>query len=281
MAANASCSELSLLNGESLAATAGRADNWIVVEYREPFGHDAVRANGLSAEIKAHLRARADALAPAKLLFVRRGRQRGQAGLSAFWGSSPERGGRLFRADLDGYDGLLGLDFASGGEPLDHPLLLVCTNGNHDRCCALHGRPVFEALARAEPGWAWQSSHLGGHRFAGNLVCLPEGLWFGRVGGADAGPLLEEYRAGRIDLARYRGRSCYLPPVQAAERAVREQTGLTGIADLELLSVEPIRFRAGGRDYQVEVEAKPGEPAPQSCGADPVRPEGYAAQIVS
>ena len=48
----------------------------------------------------------------------------------------------------------------------------------------------------------------------------------------DAWPVLDEYLAGRIDLDRYRGRSRYAFPVQAAEHAVREATGLRGIDDL-------------------------------------------------
>ena len=65
----------------------------------------------------------------------------------------------------------------------------------------------------------WQSSHIGGDRFAGNVVFLPEGLYFGRVEPAEAWPVLDEYLAGRIDLAHYRGRSAYSFAEQAAERA--------------------------------------------------------------
>ena len=32
----------------------------------------------------------------------------------------------------------------------------------------------------------WQSSHIGGDRFAGNVVFLPEGLYYGRVEPAEA-----------------------------------------------------------------------------------------------
>ena len=39
--------------------------------------------------------------------------------------------------------------------------------------------------------------HVGGDRFAGNLVCLPEGLYFGRVGPEETlGPLLDDTSPG-------------------------------------------------------------------------------------
>lgn len=172
---------------------------------------------------------------------------------------------------------------AIGGQ-LAHPLLLVCTHGKHDRCCARYGRPLARALEElAEQGWVWQSSHLGGDRFAGNVVVLPEGLYYGRVQAADARTLLDEHLAGRIDLPHYRGRSCYSFAVQAAERAVREETGLVGIDDLELAGVHErtVRFRAAGRVYEVETSEAAGPPAYLTCGAETVRrPRRYAARIL-
>jgi hypothetical protein len=276
------CSEVSRENAEPLGATASRVEHWILVEYRGVWGHDALSGSGLSVDVKEHLRERAKALRPAKTLFIRRPEGSGGDGLSVFWGSSPERGGRLFRAELGGYEDLLDLDFGAGGEPVDHPLLLVCTHGKHDRCCARYGRPLLAALRdQAEPGWLWQCSHVGGDRFAGNLVCLPEGLWFGRVGRDDAWLLLDEYLAGRIHLELYRGRSCYPFAVQAAERAVRAETGLTGIGDLELVTREPIRFRAGGRVLEVEVEEETGELTYLTCSAPSLsHVRRYAAKIL-
>src|SRR6266508_2609172 len=214
------CSEESRENAEPLAATASRVDHWLLVEYRGLWAHDVLPGSGLSDQVKAHLREQAAARPRTKLLFVRR----------------TERGGTLFHAEVEGYEDLLGLDLTGPGEPLTHPLLLVCTHGKHDRCCARYGRPLYHALTeQADEDWVWQSSHVGGDRFAGNAVFLPDGLYFGRVGPGEAWPVLDEYLAGRIHLELYRGRSCYSFAEQTAERAVREATGLRGIDDLELV----------------------------------------------
>jgi hypothetical protein len=184
---------------------------------------------------------------------------------------------------VESYEDVLDLDLTAPAESLDHPLFLVCTHGKHDPCCARHGRPLYQALAElVEQDWVWQVSHLGGDRFAGNLVALPAGLYFGRVTPAAAWPVLEDYLAGRIRLEHYRGRAAYPFPVQAAERAVRESAGLTGIDDLELIERHPVvAFRGNGRRYDVDVTAAPGELTYLTCNAETLRhPRHYAARIL-
>jgi hypothetical protein len=134
--ARAFCAEASRDNAEPLAATASRVDNWILVEYRGLWGHDALASSGLPDAVKRRLRELRRARPNTKLLFVRRTERRHHRGLAVFWGSSPERGARLYRTEIARYEDLLALDLASPGEPVDHPLLVVCTHGKHDRCCA-------------------------------------------------------------------------------------------------------------------------------------------------
>ncbi|MGE5274718.1 MAG: sucrase ferredoxin [Verrucomicrobiota bacterium] len=278
------CSEVSLQNAESLAGTASRVDHWILVEYRGLWGHDALPASGLSDEVKGRLREQRDARPNTKLLFVRRPHRREHPVLALFWGSSPGRGGELFRAEVEQYDDLLGLDLTGRGAPLDHPLLLVCTHGKHDRCCARHGRPLYQALEeQAEDGWVWQASHLGGDRFAGNVVVLPDGLYFGRVAPADAWSVLDEYLAGRIDLDHYRGRSAHTFAEQAAEIELRRTADLRGLGDLELVENDgaDISFRAGSRIFDLRVAHEPGELTYLTCSAETLRhPRHYAAEIL-
>ena len=60
--------------------------------------------------------------------------------------------------------------------PHVHPLVLVCTNGRHDPCCATFGRPLARVLREgAQRDDVWECSHIGGDRFAANIVILPEG----------------------------------------------------------------------------------------------------------
>jgi hypothetical protein len=279
------CAEVSVENAESLAATASRVDHWILVEYRGLWGHDALAASGLSPEVKARLVEQRDARRNTKLLFLRRPHRRDHPSLAVFWGSSAGTEPTLYHAEIEAYDELLDLDLTtSGSEPVAHPLLIVCTHGKHDRCCARYGRPLYKALEeQADDGWVWQSSHVGGDRFAGNVVVLPEGLYFGRVEPADAWSLLDEYLAGRIDLGHYRGRSAHTFSEQAAEIAIRRMTGLKGLSDLELIEHDGahVRFRAGSRIFDVGVVYEPGELTYLTCSAETLRrPRHYAVEIL-
>jgi hypothetical protein len=279
------CAEVSLDNRESLSATASRVDHWILIEYRGLWGHDALTASGLSAEVKARLSEQRDARRNTKLLFLRRPHRRDHPSLAVFWGSSTAAGPELYHAELEAYDELLGLDLTRpGAEPAGHPLLIVCTHGKHDRCCARYGRPLYKALEeQAEDDWVWQSSHVGGDRFAGNVVVLPEGLYFGRVDSEHAWSLFDEYLAGRIDLDRYRGRSIHSFSEQAAEIAIRRMTGLRGLGDLELIEHDGahVRFRAGSRMFDVGVVYEPGELTYLTCDSETLRrPRHYAVEIL-
>ncbi len=197
-----------------------------------------------------------------------------------------------YRVPITGPGDLASVDvsavFAGAGEQIEHPLLVVCTHGKRDRCCSRYGRPLYDALRHdVPPEWVWQSTHVGGDRFAGNLVCLPEGLYFGRVDPAAACDVLREYLGGRIELEHYRGRSCHSFPQQAAERLVRERTGRREIGAVRFISIRResahawiVRFAAGADELEAHVVREDGEPAFLTCDADTKRrPRRYLATL--
>ena len=277
MGLSGTCSARSLALGEPMVGTASRVRAWLLVEQPGPWGADALTASRLDPAVGLAL-AEAGHRAGVRVLLVRRpgrtpadGRPRRcflvHTGARARW---VERVTPADPAELLGID-LLALrrpEPAGIGVPVTEPLLLVCTNGRHDRCCADRGRPLAGALASSRHGeLVWESSHIGGDRFAGNLVCLPDGLYFGRVGPAEASRVADAYLAGRIDLDHYRGRSCYDMPVQAAEHAVRRQWGLTGVSDLVLTGREAAgagevgtRWAGPDRTYLARVRVESAEP---------------------
>jgi Sucrase/ferredoxin-like len=118
------------------------------------------------------------------------------------------------------------LDAVARGEAPDWtrvegPLYGVCTHGRHDACCAERGRPVAAALTASRPAETWEISHMGGDRFAANMVVLPEGLYYGRMDPGTASQVAALHEQGRVDLVRLRGRSSYPMQVQYAEIALR------------------------------------------------------------
>jgi hypothetical protein len=237
---HAFCSALSSGSGEPLAATASRVDHWLLVEYNGAWGRDPVGASQLSPALKEHLREQVAAVPHTRLLFVKKPWRYADTVARAFIATSRPGEERLLGLEVEQSDDLLALDLRAalaGNEAgIDGPLWVVCTHGKRDRCCALHGRPLYDALRHeTDAARVWQSTHVGGDRFAGNVVVLPEGIYYGRVAPDEAAGLVAAFADGRIELARYRGRSAWPFAVQAAERALREGGGLLGIADLELV----------------------------------------------
>lgn len=56
---------------------------------------------------------------------------------------------------------------------------------NQDLRCQKYGVEVLHMLAEAivekDDVRLWESSHIGGHAYAGNVVIYPEGDWYGNV----------------------------------------------------------------------------------------------------
>ena len=282
------CAETSLAHDESLHATASRVDTWILIEYRGLWAHDAVDGSTLAAAVKAHLVETRRRLRHARILFVRNAERRNRDGLTVFVARSTaaERDLRCFT--FERYDDLADVDLASAGETVDHPLFLVCTHGKHDRCCAKFGRPLYDAVReQVEDEWVWQSSHVGGDRFAGNLVAVPDGVYYGRVEPPEAWAVVEAVLEHRVHLPLYRGRSCYGFAAQAGELAVREQTGLLGLDDVLVRSVAGgaegwvAEVAAGARVYEVAIRIEEGSPTHLTCSTTRLsRPKRYVGEIL-
>ncbi|NIT12819.1 MAG: sucrase ferredoxin, partial [Candidatus Dadabacteria bacterium] len=92
---------------------------------------------------------------------------------------------KLFEFIIDSYNQILELDFEKvlTLENLKTiPLLLICTHGSYDQCCGTRGVELYNKLSAIEEKFdVWQTTHLGGHRFASNILLLPEGIYYGRV----------------------------------------------------------------------------------------------------
>ncbi|HSK36739.1 MAG TPA: sucrase ferredoxin, partial [Actinomycetota bacterium] len=240
------CATLSRALEEPLYGTASRVRGWALLEQPGPWGREAVTESRMDYDLALALD-RAARAAHLRLLLIRRpGRPVQDQRRTCFVAHTSRAGRWLERRRLDDPAELLELDMAKVvagerpgfGEEVTEPVYLVCTNGRHDRCCATYGRPLALALQASHRELIWESSHVGGDRFAGNLVCLPGGHYFGRVGPGDGEPVVALHRKGLIDLDHYRGCCVDPPAVQAAEWFARSRTGLRGVGDLELAGRE-------------------------------------------
>ena len=278
------CADLSRLAGESLVATATTAESWLLIEVPGTWPRDVSAAGALPVDAHRAVSAWLERTPRARALFLRKPGGRAAAQTLAFVVRAEESAGETRRLEVASHDELATVDFDTDGEPVEGQLVLVCGHGTRDACCALLGTAVYSVLSRRlGEEELWISSHHGGHRFAGNVLVLPHGIHLGRVEPDDALLVTGRATAGEIELGHYRGRTCYDPPVQAAEHAIRASAGLDRIEDLRLLGAESssVRFRSsGGRDYAAIVEETVGPPVPASCGAEPQAQKVFTARVL-
>jgi hypothetical protein len=236
------CSDLSVQSQEATIGTATPTSAYLLLEYPHAWGAKAIPESTLPDAVKNWFEGHTQTHPDLKALLIRRERPATESsGIHFFIAAARERDPALYAFQLERYQDLLSLDvpaILAGDRSYEShrsadPLLLVCTHGRRDACCARDGRPVYQALTAAAaqdaPGAVWQISHIGGHRFAANLVCLPHGLLYGRVDPQAALLIMDEYRQGRMVLPNLRGRSCYPGVVQAAEYHLRNQSGERGV----------------------------------------------------
>ncbi|MCD4535408.1 sucrase ferredoxin [Nocardioides sp. cx-169] len=265
------CSRASTLRNDPAAGTASTVRAFLLIEHPGPWGVDALRdarlPDGLGDSV-----ARAAAAALVRPLLVRRpDRRTHHDGLRVFAAFAHPTRSFVETTILADPHQLLDLDLAALGAgrspgltPHDAPLLCVCTHGRHDACCAERGRPVVAALAAAHPEETWEVSHIGGDRFAGNLLVLPQGLYYGRLDAVSALAVADGHAAGHVDLEHLRGRSAYAMPVQFAEIALRRSLGETRDAAVRLVSrqirdgITDAVFAVGADHWEVRVRTAPG-----------------------
>ena len=221
------CSDHSLAVGEPLAGTADRVDVWLLLEYNPMWRAKAVTDNDLSPKIKAWLDQQMASVTERglkpRLQFIRRP-ELDREEITLFVGMAQG----LYRFDSVGYDAITDLDIAGGVgaasmHRVDEPQYFVCTNGQRDLCCARFGRPAYVRLREVVGERAWQTTHLGGHRFAPNVLTLPQGVLYGRVRPEDVPRFVADVEAGRLARDHVRGRSVLPAEAQAAEMALDEE----------------------------------------------------------
>jgi hypothetical protein len=277
-----SCHQISDDLREPLTGSAAHAPTWLLVEHPGPWPATAPKDVTWPDDLGAELTDRADRLG-IRLGLIRRPDRSAAHRRSTtdvlMVHTGPDRPW-LRRLRLPDPVELLALDLqglADGRAPYQDerngPVLVVCAHGSRDACCARVGRGVAAALADRFGEAVWETTHLGGHRFAANLACFPHGLVFGRVDAGNATAIAEAYHHGRITLEHYRGRSCWPGPVQAAEQWLRGKLNVTEIDAVRVLgytghATTEVELAAGGNRHRVLVETVETAPArPFSCGS--------------
>ena len=204
---------------ESLAGTAPYAQGWLLIASEGAWGSKAVEML-----VGPALRAWAEQR-DIRILLVRRHDRSGDY-RNQYWLSDSH--GTLLTGSLTDLNTPPELDSTMlDSTKLAEPMLVVCTNGARDQCCAIEGialRKELQAmLTSTQCANLWEGTHIGGHRFAPTALYLPQNLVYGRLTPTAAAGIL---RDGLLEPEFLRGRSHYPPCFQVLEQHLKEFTAI-------------------------------------------------------
>jgi len=270
------CAVQAGLRGDPMLGTAFPASRLLLVEQPGPWGRAGLLDSRFDRAVAHRLVARLDREGVRVISIRRPGRT--TTASPRRWAVSDSRPGRerLVWGSFDRDEDLLDvdpsaiLDAASEGyrpsaaghvddrRVSDTPLYAVCAHGTHDACCAIRGRPIAAALNRVRPGQVWECSHVGGDRFAANVLVLPLGLLYGRVVESLAEQLVVTTESGGVLEQNLRGRVGFPPDVQAAMSLVHREIPESGVFDVAVIgtgrrSADTTAVRLTVRGEPVEV----------------------------
>lgn len=274
------CSDASLDRNEPMYGTASFVKRWLLIEQPGPWGSNALLASRMPARIAREIGSRARKLG-IRVVLIRRGARLSTGRRQCYFLRTEDRDPYAAHLSLDSPWDLLDLDLSplrdggdvQGAGPLAEPLFLVCTHGRHDACCSIKGNQVSRVACAIEDAQAWECSHIGGDRFAANLVCFPHGVYYGRVDPEDVTELISSYSKGRISLDHYRGRCCFSFPLQAAEYFLRRELEVTDVDAVALIGSDlsedglRARFTVGERPALVQVRVSTDRAQRLTCTA--------------
>jgi hypothetical protein len=130
-----------------------------------------------------------------------------QRPLIIFYAPDKRSGDHIFVSDSSGIK-----CFSSSGLKIEKQvnyIYAICTDGVKDACCAKFGIPVAQAFAEEckddQYSLSFETSHIGGCRFAATAVCFPSGNSYGRIFPETAGEIKKSEEKALIVSQFFRG----------------------------------------------------------------------------
>jgi hypothetical protein len=260
------CSISSSARNESLSATAPYVKNFLLIEYPRPWANNAVIDALIPEQVKNYLFGQIKNNVYQKILLIKKD-NKPVSNFKIFAINNTENSASVNKVIVEEYKDILDLNFNDlfNSSNSNESIYLVCTNGKKDKCCSKFGIPTYQKLSTLSEN-VWQCTHVGGDRFASNVIHLPYSHVYGHCNVDKVSALLKFSSENKIFGECYRGKSCYRKVEQAAEIFLRKFLnyysfeGMTLIEDFENEHIiNKVRFRVEEDVFDVSVEIKKSE----------------------
>ncbi len=242
------CSTNSRQNHEQWLGSASPAQVWIALSHPKPWGPSALASIDIGDQNRKHLTNIFSLYSDSRIQIIT---QTNSPEIVLFFAVAFEHDQRLYRIPLTNYDNIRDLSWQDiiDNKPAYQkylsptPIYLICTNDQHDPCCGKWGQALFDQASSTEN--LWQCSHLGGDRFAANVVSLPAGNYYRQVDEAALQSVITAEKQNTIYIDQFAGRSCYDRISQVAFHHLLRAYPKTSINDWHLDEKdekEPLHF---------------------------------------
>jgi hypothetical protein len=255
---------------EPLTGTAPQAKGWLLLESDQSWPRAAV-----TTLVPSNIQSWASELSYSILLIRQRPRvETLKASSHRYWISGSD--GNIHHGSRSDFDQIPDLTRSQPSQPL----LIVCTNGKRDQCCAIEGNSLIKnirsTLRSDMQSQVWEGTHLGGHRFAPTALYLPGNLILGRLNSSAAVGLIEH---GQISSDFIRGRTHLSPCLQILASQVKDFDQINWVTEESCMETTHVhRGEFNGVDVEFVLSRGPERTRVESCGASPVTSMSYTLE---
>jgi len=252
------CQKITETIEEPIAGTAPRAKHYIFMSWpKSRWGYDALDAKGLPNELKDWLNQQNQTYGKTAFRLIHQ-KTRKTAHVRIFLLPG---GIHYAEVPLSELMDVLTAHFQGNPPPkylqppLTSPVVFICTNGRHDKCCAKFGQRIFKQTrqtvsTRESQIDVWESTHLGGHRFAATSMVFPVGHAYGRLYAEDISPWLECLEQKKVYAPAFRGNTNLELLEQTAEAYIQQYgyrkkwDSQIELSKVQEISETQVRFKA-------------------------------------
>jgi hypothetical protein len=233
------CANISKSIDEQICPSASKFNKLLLIEYNDSFEANALLDSTIDNLTKKKLVSLQESDNFLKILLIKQDKKIDK--IRVFTVSNSYEHIKYHSFCINNYTDLLEIDIISKFDNNDNNhefLYLICTNGKKDKCCGKFGKLLYSQISKNNPN-IWECSHMGGDRFASNVLVVPSFTVYGRVDLNIMKDIIRYTETELIYLNSYRGHSALSLYSQAAENFIRKKYNLNEINSLKLVSEKP------------------------------------------